>query len=170
MRGIKLSHLIRVSSLLPRNKKNKLGTLNEWIMFVFHNKVSHWNSLYLIMLLFIWSDLFITLTKSMIIRYENMFLEAPLNPYPAVFSKWNNQTTVYFWSCPFWRYQDENLCLVSHQLVYRDRSDCTDEQACLAVYWWQRLITFSSSKILIMVNVFLNQLTQLCSMMATFQP
>ena len=29
----------------------------------------------------------------------------------------------------------------------RPWSDCTNVQACLALYWWQRLITFASSNI-----------------------
>ena len=53
----------------------------------------------------------------------------------------------HFWNCPlsFMGYQDENLKLVSQQ--YRAWSDCTDVQAGLAQYWWQRLITFSVGRI-----------------------
>ena len=57
----------------------------------------------------------------------------------------------------FWKCHDENLKLVIQQ--YRAWSDCTDVhvQAGLALYWWQSLITFSSSWI--RVNMF----TQWCS-------
>ena len=37
--------------------------------------------------------------------------------------------------------RNENLKLVSQQ--YRAWSDCMDVQAGLALYWWQKLITFS---------------------------
>ena len=40
---------------------------------------------------------------------------------------------------------DENLKLVSQQ--YRALPDCMDVQAGLALYWWQRLITLSSSRV-----------------------
>ena len=45
----------------------------------------------------------------------------------------------------FWRYQDENLKIVSQN--YRAWPDWTHVQADLALYWWQRLITFGSSRI-----------------------
>ena len=68
------------------------------------------------------------------------------NPYHAEFLKWNNQSyifgTVHY---HFYGYQDENLKLVSQQ--YRAWSDCTDVQAGLALYWWQRLFTFSVGRI-----------------------
>ena len=51
----------------------------------------------------------------------------------------------------FLGYQDENLKLVSQQ--YRAWSDCTDVQAGLALYCWQKLITLGSSRI--RVNKFL---------------
>ena len=41
--------------------------------------------------------------------------------------------------------QYENLKLVSQQ--YRAWSDCKDVQAGLALYWWQRLITFGVGRI-----------------------
>ena len=60
--------------------------------------------------------------------------------------KWNNPSyifgTVHY---HFQGYQDGNLKLVSQQ--YRTWSDCTDVQAGLALYWWQRLLTFSVSRI-----------------------
>ena len=69
-----------------------------------------------------------------------------LNPYHAEFHKWNNLSCI-FWHSPlsFWGYQDENFQLVSQQ--YRAWSDCTDVQSGLALYWWQRLITFGVSRI-----------------------
>ena len=39
----------------------------------------------------------------------------------------------------------KKLKLVSRQ--YRARSDCTDVQVGLALYWWQSLITFGVGKI-----------------------
>ena len=36
---------------------------------------------------------------------------------------------------------------------YRAWSDCTDVQACLDLYWWPRLITFSSSRIRVNVSL-----------------
>ena len=42
-------------------------------------------------------------------------------------------------------YQGENIYLASHK--YGTWSDCTDVQAGLALYLWQRLITFVSSRI-----------------------
>ena len=47
-------------------------------------------------------------------------------------------------------YQDGNLKLVSQQ--YRAWSDCTEEQASLALYWWQSLITFGVGRI--KVNIY----------------
>ena len=46
----------------------------------------------------------------------------------------------------FWDFMLENLQLVSQ--LNRVWSDCIGVQVCLALYWWQRLITFSSSKIM----------------------
>ena len=45
----------------------------------------------------------------------------------------------------FWGYQVENLKMVSQQ--YRAWTDCTNVPAGLALYWWQRLITFGSSRL-----------------------
>ena len=55
--------------------------------------------------------------------------------------------------CPlsFKGYQDVNLKLVSQQ--NRAWSDCTDVQTGLALYRWQRLITFDSSRIRVNVTV-----------------
>ena len=68
------------------------------------------------------------------------------NPYHAKFLKWNNPSnifgTVHY---HFYGYQDENLKLVSRQ--YRAWLECTDVQAGLALYCWQRLITFDVGRI-----------------------
>ena len=44
-------------------------------------------------------------------------------------------------------YLDDNLKMISQQ--YIAWSDCTDVQAVLALYWWQRLITFGSNMIIV---------------------
>ena len=68
-----------------------------------------------------------------------MVLFNPL--YPAELLKWtcpaSNFGTVHY---QYWEYQDENLKLVNQQ--YRIWSDCVAVQASLALYWWQRIITF----------------------------
>ena len=53
----------------------------------------------------------------------------------------------------FQGHQDKNLNLVSQQ--YRTWSDCTDVQSGLALYWWQRLITFGVGRIRVKVSSFL---------------
>ena len=66
--------------------------------------------------------------------------------YHAEFLKWNNPPsiigTVHY---HFYVYQDENLKLASQQ--YRARPDCTDVRTNLALYCWQRLITFGVGRI-----------------------
>ena len=65
---------------------------------------------------------------------------------PAEFLKWNNPSFIFrtvhyhFEGC-----QNENLKMVRSQ--YIAWSDCMNVQADLALYWWQRLITFISSRI-----------------------
>ena len=60
-----------------------------------------------------------------------------------------NLFSFHFWNCPLSilvilsRWQLE----VSQQ--YRAWSDCVDVQASLALYWWQRLIAFSSSRTIV---------------------
>ena len=75
-----------------------------------------------------------------------MYLTLTINPYHAEFLKWNNPSynfgTVHH---QFYGFQDENLKMVCQQ--YRAWSDCTDVQAGLALYWWQRLITFDVGRI-----------------------
>ena len=61
------------------------------------------------------------------------------NPQPAELLKWHDPFLELF-IITFYGYQDENFKLVSQQ--YRAWSDCTEVQAGLALYWWQRLITF----------------------------
>ena len=56
--------------------------------------------------------------------------------------KWSNFGTVHH---HFKGYQDENLKLDIEQ--YRAWLDCTDVQVGLAIYWWQRLVTFAFSRI-----------------------
>ena len=68
------------------------------------------------------------------------------NPFHTEFLKWNNPPsiigTVHY---HFKGYQDGNLKLVSQQ--FRDWLGCTDVQAGLALYWWQKLITFGVGRI-----------------------
>ena len=66
-----------------------------------------------------------------------------LNPYHVEFLQRNNPPYI-FGSVHyhFKRYQNKNLKLVSQQ--YRAWSDCTDVQAGLALYWWQRLKPLSA--------------------------
>ena len=83
-------------------------------------------------------------TTILCFRYE--VTKWNFNPYHAEFLKWNNPSyifdTVHY---QFKGYQDESLKMVSQQ--YRARSDCTDVQAGLALYCWQRLITFGAVRI-----------------------
>ena len=69
-----------------------------------------------------------------------------INPYPTEFLKWNNPLsnfgTVHY---HFQGYEVDNLKMVSQ--LYRAWSDCTDEQAGLTLYLWERLITFSFYRI-----------------------
>ena len=63
------------------------------------------------------------------------------------FLKWNNPSSI-FGTVKVIIFRDIRMRtwkLFSQQ--YRDWSDCTDMQASLALYWWQRLITFSSDRI-----------------------
>ena len=69
-----------------------------------------------------------------------------VNPNPAEFLKWNDPPSIFRTAhYQFQGYQDKNLKLVSQQ--YRTWSDSTDLQTGLALYWWQRLISFSSRRV-----------------------
>ena len=65
----------------------------------------------------------------------------------------------------FGEYHDENLKLVSQQ--YRTSSDCTDVKAGLVLNRWQRLSTYSSSRVRIkyifVVIVFLFDVVIVCN-------
>ena len=69
-----------------------------------------------------------------------MFKCTAVNPYSAKFLKWNNPP--YIFGTFYCHFLGENLKLVSQQ--YRAWSDCTNMQAGLVLFWWQRLITFGS--------------------------
>ena len=65
-----------------------------------------------------------------------------INYYQPKFLKWNNPPYIYL-ELSIYHFRDIKMSiwkLVSHQ--YRAWSDCIDVQAGLALYWWQRLITF----------------------------
>ena len=74
-----------------------------------------------------------------------------VNPSPAVFRKWTCPPSI-FGAVHYhiWENQDKNLKLASQQ--YRAWSVCMDVQAGLALYWWQRLITLSTSRIRVKSN------------------
>ena len=59
-----------------------------------------------------------------------------LNPTPSIFGKVH-------YHCK--EYLDENMKMLSQQ--YGAWSDSTDVQSGLALYWWQRLITFGVGRI-----------------------
>ena len=71
----------------------------------------------------------------------NKVLFCSVNPYHAEFLKLNNPPSIYG-TIHFKGYQDENLKLVSQE--YRASMDV---QAGLALYWWERLVTFGVGRI-----------------------
>ena len=72
-----------------------------------------------------------------------------VNPY-AELLKWNNPPSIFGpIHYHFKGYPDENLKLVSQQ--YRAWSDCMDVQTGLALYWWQKLITFIVGRIMVKI-------------------
>ena len=56
--------------------------------------------------------------------------------------KWKLHTRFY-WICS----REKMKCATSLTPLSTSWSDCTDMQAGLALYWWQMLITFSSSRL-----------------------
>ena len=81
--------------------------------------------------------------------------EIPPCPYQQLLDYKSVALPFIKWTCPtyvfgtihyqFWGYQDENFKIGSQQ--YRDWSDCTDVEAGLALYWWQKLMTMGSSRV-----------------------
>ena len=68
----------------------------------------------------------------------------------------------------FQGYQDDNIKLVSQE--YRAWSDCMNVQAGLALYWWKRLITVSSSRIRANKNIPLNHPPTSSTVLKLVQP
>ena len=84
----------------------------------------------------------------MCLDYQFIILYEKLNPYHAEFlTEWNSIIRLPFLalSIIILRVQGGNLNLVSQQ--YRAWSYCTGVHAGLALYWWQKLITFGVGRI-----------------------
>ena len=80
------------------------------------------------------------------------------NPYPDDFFKWTCPPFVLDLSIDNFKDIKTKIRSCSDNSKCRTLSDCKEVQAGLALYWWQRLITFSSSKIRVKVIFDLNVL------------
>ena len=79
-------------------------------------------------------------------KQKNQWSLCRFNLWPVKFLKWNNPSSIF--GTVHFHFRDIKIrtwSWVSQQ--YRAWSDCMNVQACLALYWWQRLISLGSSRI-----------------------